>query len=57
MTAPLMFEPTDPPDLPVIPIPAAEFDHIAARRGAVIELDAGGRDVVIVDGVEWEVAR
>lgn len=57
MTAPLMFEPTDPPDLPVIRIPAAEFDRIAAQRGALIELDAGGRDVVIVDGVTWEVAR
>ena len=49
--APLHFEPTDPDDLPLIAVPADQWERIAGTIGARVELDpAGGGDVVIYNG-------
>lgn len=57
MAAPIHYEPTDPPTLPVVPVTPEAFDAIARDRGAVIELDPNGRvAAVLLNSVEYVTA-
>lgn len=51
---PIHHEPTDPPDLPVIPVSAATFEALAGTLGAVVEI--GDPDVVRFNGAAYFVA-
>lgn len=53
MTA-AMYEPADPPVMPIVPVTPEAFDAIAVARGAVIEVGSGGRIVAVqLRGIEY----
>lgn len=49
MSAPIMHEPTDEPELPVIPISASLYNRLAATVHARFEVD-GDRTVLLYNG-------
>lgn len=53
-TAPLYFEPSDPPDLPIIPIDRDIFERVVRENALAIDIDtAAGVQVVELDGLAF----